>query len=812
MTIVLLRRYATESPGNPDRRADVPGLLLGVTMLAAITASFITAGEQGWLAPLPGALLVAGLITGWLFVRAERRHPHPLLPLTLFRSRELSGATGVGMIFNLVLYGTLLCLSLYLQQARHESVLATGLLLLPSSVFVGVGSLASGRLTARLGPRPPMIAGLALAAAGTALLATAGTSTPLALIVAGSLLIGLISLAMPAMVAAVVGAAGPEHAGVASGILNAARQSGGALGVAVLGSLLGHGHALSLHVPLLVATAGYLVAIALAWTTIRAAGNAARMTHGALTQRLPCRGRERGALVARAPLQQTDPARVGRYRLVARLGAGGMGVVYLAETRDGQPVAVKVLRPELADNPEFRTRFGREVTTLTRIQGMCTVRVIEADTEAPKPFLVTEYADGPSLSEYVDARGPLDPADAVRPGHRARRGADRDPRGRDRAPGPQALQRAAHRGRPEGHRLRHRPGAGHDQPDQDGHHGRLGRLHGARTDHGPGRDGGGHLHLGRDGGLRGGRPDAVRDRGVRRHHVPDRARSPGPDRGAAGPAPAGRGRPGQGPAGPAHRAATAGRADELPADRSRRAVRQPDPDRAGPDLAPARDRSRRAPAPVPTGPGPAGPGLTGPGPRSSRRRSALIPVVLTLAFLLAAGGTALGLALAGKPAEPRGLRAAPPRRPAARPRPSSSAATTPTSPAASTTSPASTPVSTPPTTPASTPASTAPASLPVLTVGSYTGMKPTEIAYSGDATNVVTKITWSSWTATGASGQGTSDIDSCNPNCAQAPPSLVPTTVTLSAPVNGRFTKMTETRNGFTSTYTYPDNWPESAS
>ncbi len=189
---------------------------------SALTASFITAGEQGWLAPLPGALLAAALVTGSLFVRAERRHPHPLLSLTLFRSRELRGATGVGMIFNLVLYGTLLCLSFYLQQARHASVLATGLLL-PSSVFTG----------------------------------------------AGSLLIGLISLAMPAMTAAVVGAAGAEHAGVASGVLNAARQSGGALGVAVLGSLLGRGHALSLHVPLLVATAGYLVAIALAWMTIR---------------------------------------------------------------------------------------------------------------------------------------------------------------------------------------------------------------------------------------------------------------------------------------------------------------------------------------------------------------------------------------------------------------------------------------------------------------------------------------------------------------------------------------------------------------
>jgi serine/threonine protein kinase len=214
------------------------------------------------------------------------------------------------------------------------------------------------------------------------------------------------------------------------------------------------------------------------------------------------------------------------------------------------------------------------------------------------------------------------------------------------------------------------------------------------------------------------------------------------------------------------------------------------------------------PTPVPTGPG-----LTGPGPRSPRRRRALLPVVLALAFLLAAGGTALGLALASKPSTPTvsGSTTAPASSPA---QPSSSAATTPTSPAAgtSTTSPASTPASTPPTTPVSTPASTAPAAPPVLTVGSYTGMKPTEIAYSGDATNVVTKITWSSWTTTGASGQGTSDIDSCNPNCAQAPPSLVPTTVTLSAPVNGRFTKMTETRNGFTSTYTYPDNWPESAS
>src|SRR5689334_5426579 len=257
LTVVLLRRFADESPTHPDRRTDVPGLLLGVTMLAALTASFITAGGpgQGWTKPLPVALLAVGLVAAWAFAKAERRHPHPVLPLELFRNKNLSGATAVGLIFNLVLYGSLLCLSLYLQTTRHESVLATGLLLLPMSATVGLGSLASGRLTAQLGPRTPMVAGLTFAAAGAALLATAGPETSITLILAGSILLGLVSLAMPAMTAAVVGAAGPEHAGVASGVLNAARQSGGALGVAVLGSLLGHGSELSLRVPLLVAIA-----------------------------------------------------------------------------------------------------------------------------------------------------------------------------------------------------------------------------------------------------------------------------------------------------------------------------------------------------------------------------------------------------------------------------------------------------------------------------------------------------------------------------------------------------------------------------
>lgn len=113
--------------------------------------------------------------------------------------------------------------------------------------------------------------------------------------------------------------------------------------------------------------------------------------------------------MAPTPLRNGDPTRIGEYRLTARLGAGGMGVVYLGTARDCTRVAVKVPRPELADDPEFRSRFRREVTSLARVQGVCTVRVIEADTDSPNPFLVTEYAEGPSLSEHVSAAGPLAP-------------------------------------------------------------------------------------------------------------------------------------------------------------------------------------------------------------------------------------------------------------------------------------------------------------------------------------------------------------------------------------------------------------------
>ncbi|MFD9029717.1 protein kinase [Streptomyces sp. NPDC059567] len=107
------------------------------------------------------------------------------------------------------------------------------------------------------------------------------------------------------------------------------------------------------------------------------------------------------------PLGDDDPRTVGAYRLVARLGAGGMGRVYLSYTPGGRPVAVKVIRPELADDPDFRERFRQEVTNARRVQGVCTAPVLDSDTEGPTPWLATAYVPGPSLAEAVRRHGPL---------------------------------------------------------------------------------------------------------------------------------------------------------------------------------------------------------------------------------------------------------------------------------------------------------------------------------------------------------------------------------------------------------------------
>ncbi len=112
------------------------------------------------------------------------------------------------------------------------------------------------------------------------------------------------------------------------------------------------------------------------------------------------------------PLRADDPSTVAGYRIAARLGAGGMGRVYLSHTQGGRPVAIKVVRPELAEDPAFRRRFRREVEAARRVRGAYTAELIDADADGTPPWLATLYVPGPSLSQAVTRRGPL-PVPAV---------------------------------------------------------------------------------------------------------------------------------------------------------------------------------------------------------------------------------------------------------------------------------------------------------------------------------------------------------------------------------------------------------------
>ncbi len=107
------------------------------------------------------------------------------------------------------------------------------------------------------------------------------------------------------------------------------------------------------------------------------------------------------------PLTAADPRAVGVYTLTGRLGAGGMGAVYLGRSPEGTPVAVKMIRDELGADPGFRARFEREVSSAERVASFCTAAVLDHGLHEGHPYLVTEYIEGPTLLAQVLARGPL---------------------------------------------------------------------------------------------------------------------------------------------------------------------------------------------------------------------------------------------------------------------------------------------------------------------------------------------------------------------------------------------------------------------
>lgn len=114
-----------------------------------------------------------------------------------------------------------------------------------------------------------------------------------------------------------------------------------------------------------------------------------------------------GVQSALTALSADDPHEIGGYRLHARLGSGGMGVVYLAYTPGGRPIALKAVRREFAADPEFRERFAQEVASARRIHGLFTAQVVDSGEDDHTPWLATAYVPGPSLHQVVQRHGPL---------------------------------------------------------------------------------------------------------------------------------------------------------------------------------------------------------------------------------------------------------------------------------------------------------------------------------------------------------------------------------------------------------------------
>lgn len=230
VTLVLARGTRGERRPAP---LDVPGQVTAVLALGALTYAVIEGGARGWAAA--GVAVAAGAA----FVRAETRHPHPVVPLGLFRGRAFAVSVAAGAAVSVGFFGMFFVLALYFQQVRGESALTAGLMFLPMTLLISTVNVVSGRVTNRYGPRLPMVAGQLVMAGGLLALLLVGSGTPALTVAFLMVPLGLGgALAVPALTASVMSTAPAAKAGLAAGVLNAARQVAGALSVALFGSFV----------------------------------------------------------------------------------------------------------------------------------------------------------------------------------------------------------------------------------------------------------------------------------------------------------------------------------------------------------------------------------------------------------------------------------------------------------------------------------------------------------------------------------------------------------------------------------------------
>ncbi|WP_319446137.1 MULTISPECIES: MFS transporter [unclassified Mycobacterium] len=238
ITLLLGARCVTESADPAHTALDLPGQLLAILGLGALTYALINVGERGWTAPSTIVALVIAVAGLTLFGIVEWRQTNPMLPLRLFSDRRFSVANLAAATLGFTAFTVQVFLPTYLQQAGQHSVAGTGLMLLPWPASQMIASYLAGRWTARTGSRAPMTLGLLLIASAALGVLGLQPDSPYPLLAVTLVAFGVgVGLTFTPTNAAAMASVPPERSGSGAAITNAVRQTGTSLGIAALGLL-----------------------------------------------------------------------------------------------------------------------------------------------------------------------------------------------------------------------------------------------------------------------------------------------------------------------------------------------------------------------------------------------------------------------------------------------------------------------------------------------------------------------------------------------------------------------------------------------
>jgi MFS transporter, DHA2 family, methylenomycin A resistance protein len=261
-------RYADETTRTPQRQIDLPGQSAAIATLGCLAGAIIEGGTLGWSNGFVIAGFVASAALAVLFVWQESRAPQPMLPLSLFKHRLFALTSLVGLLVNVAFYGLIFVFSLYFQRVNGLSPFATGLAFLPMMGAVLPVNLVAARIAERIGAPETIAAGASLAAAGCLALLGIAPGTSYWAIGAQLTIIGAgLGLLVPPLTSTLLGSVEKSRSGIAAGVLNAVRQTGSVLGVAIFGSLAGQSNAFmtGAHESLVISAGLLLLAGAAIW-------------------------------------------------------------------------------------------------------------------------------------------------------------------------------------------------------------------------------------------------------------------------------------------------------------------------------------------------------------------------------------------------------------------------------------------------------------------------------------------------------------------------------------------------------------------